>query len=236
MRAAFQGSFTRAAGSVLREPDAKALMRRAHPKYREILARVTEFDKSDRFLVNILSCAMLSAVLLSTERRYDVKTVRRFYSEAMRENAFMRFAAAHSDHYTEKGSRKLKERAARSQTCTNPYSWKFTVEDGETIDQYTATFTVCGICRLMTELGLADQIPAMCALDYDMAEMGDTVFTRQYTLAFGGPYRDCHYDRRPRKRTSKHKRNGSTCVRHNSKNNICLLWAWAPSMPASFSR
>ena len=62
MWAAFQGSFTRAAGSVLREPDAKALMRRAHPKYREILARVTEFDKGDRFLVNILSCAMKQLV------------------------------------------------------------------------------------------------------------------------------------------------------------------------------
>jgi len=208
MWAAFQGSFTRAAGSVLREPDAKALMRRAHPKYREILARVTEFDKGDRFLVNILSCAMLSAVLLSTDHRYDVETVRQFYSEAMRGNTFMRFAAAHSDHYTEKGRQKLKESAARSQTCANPYSWKFTVEDGKTIDQYTATFTNCGICRLMTELGLAEQIPAMCALDYDMAEMGGTVFTRQYTLASGGPYCDCHYDRCPRKRTREQKRNG----------------------------
>lgn len=51
---------------------------------------------------------MLSAVLLSTDHRYDVETVRRFYCEAMRENAFMRFAAAHSDHYTEKGRQKLK--------------------------------------------------------------------------------------------------------------------------------
>ncbi len=202
MWAAFQGSFTRAAGAVLREPDSKALMRRAHSKYREILVRVMEFDKDDRFLANILSCAMLCAVLLSTDYRYDVETVRLFYSEAMRKNAFMRFAAAHSNHYTEKGRQKLKKSAARSQVCTNPYSWKFTVEDGETIDQYTATFTVCGICRLMTELGLAEQIPAMCALDYDIAKMGDTVFTRQYTLASGGPYCDCHYVRCPRKRSN----------------------------------
>ncbi|BAK98679.1 hypothetical protein OBV_14810 [Oscillibacter valericigenes Sjm18-20] len=31
----------------------------------------------------------------------------------------------------------------------------------------------------------------MCTYDYDMAEQGGTVFTRQYTLASGGTYCDC---------------------------------------------
>ena len=38
----------------------------------------------------------------------------------------------------------------------------------------------------MTKLGLKECIPAMCTLDYDMAELGNTVFTREYTLAGGG--------------------------------------------------
>ena len=49
---------------------------------------------------------------------------------------------------------------------------KYSVEDGKTINQYTAYFYTCGICRLMTELGLKEYIPAMCTLDYDMAEHG----------------------------------------------------------------
>ncbi len=76
----------------------------------------------------------------------------------------------------------------------NPYSWRFAVEDGKTINQYTATFYTCGICYLMTKLGLKEYIPAMCTLDYDMAALNNTVFTREYTLAGGGAYCDCHYD------------------------------------------
>lgn len=58
-------------------------------------------------------------------------------------------------------------------------------------------FYTCGICRLMTELGLKEYIPAMCTLDYDMAELNDTVFTREQTLADGESLCDCHYDHKP---------------------------------------
>ena len=46
----------------------------------------------------------------------------------------------------------------------------------------------------MNELNLTEYIPALCSLDYVMAEMNNTIFTRKYTLASGGPYCDCHYN------------------------------------------
>ena len=62
---------------------------------------------------------------------------------------------------------------------------------------YEARFTKCGICTLMRELGLYDQVPAMCRLDYTMSEAGGTTeFVREYTLASGGPYCDCGYRRK----------------------------------------
>ena len=39
---------------------------------------------------------------------------------------------------------------------------------------YEARFTCCGICALMKKLGLYDLTPAMCHLDYTMAEAGGT--------------------------------------------------------------
>lgn len=46
----------------------------------------------------------------------------------------------------------------------------------------------------MKELGIAEIIPAMCALDYTMSEAGGASgFVREYTLASGGPYCDCGY-------------------------------------------
>lgn len=63
---------------------------------------------------------------------------------------------------------------------------------------YEARFTCCGICALMKKLGLYDLTPAMCHLDYTMAEAGGTAdFVREYTLASGGPYCDCGYKKKP---------------------------------------
>ena len=42
-----------------------------------------------------------------------------------------------------------------------------------------------------------DFVPAMCRLDYTMAEAGGTSdFVREYTLASGGPYCDCGYKKK----------------------------------------
>ena len=190
----YKGTFKKHLSATLNEPDPKVVMKAAHKKYKEILSDVTEFEKGDRFLINILSCAMLSAVLLSVKNKYTVEEVRVYYRKAMCENFITKAFSKKSKAYTEKGRAKLKEQAKASEKNANPYSWKFTVEDGETINQYTATFYTCGICYLMTKLGLAEYISAMCTLDYDMAALNNTVFTREYTLAGGGKYCDCHYD------------------------------------------
>ena len=194
MWAAYKGTFKKQLTETLREENPGEVMKFAHKKYKEILAGVDEFEKGDRFLINILSCAMLSSVLLSVKKKYTVEEVRLYYRKAMCENFLTKAASTKSKSYTEKGRAKLKEQAKKSEKNTNPYSWKFSVEDGKTLNQYTVYFYTCGICYLMTKLGLKEYIPAMCTLDYDMAAMNNTVFTREYTLASGGKYCDCHYD------------------------------------------
>ena len=62
---------------------------------------------------------------------------------------------------------------------------------------YEARFTKCGICTLLSELGIPEVTPAMCHLDYTMSEAGGaSVFVREYTLASGGPYCDCGYKKK----------------------------------------
>ena len=54
---------------------------------------------------------------------------------------------------------------------------------------------------LMKKLGLFDLTPALCHLDYAMAEAGGaTDFIREYTLASGGPYCDCVYHKKEKTR------------------------------------
>ncbi|MDO4619441.1 MAG: L-2-amino-thiazoline-4-carboxylic acid hydrolase [Lachnospiraceae bacterium] len=190
----FRGSFARAAKRELHVENGRSLMRAAHKDYREILSGVDEFDPDSRFAVNIMSCAMVIAVLKNLKKKPTLDEMTAFYKAGMCENVFMKAFLKKGRNYTPEGQEKLRLDAEKSLKRTNPYDWKFTYTPGETLNQYTATFTTCGICVLMKEYGFFEYVPAMCRLDYDMAEMGGSVFTREYTLASGGPYCDCHYD------------------------------------------
>lgn len=195
----FKKDFKKQLTETFNESNPKQVMKNAHLRYKEILAGVDKFKKGDRFLMNILSCAMLSSILLTVENKYDLETVRVYYRKVMCENTILKSKAKKSKSYTLKGREKLKKSAEESMSNENPYSWKFTVEEGKTLNQYVATFYTCGICYLMRKLGLEEYIPAMCSLDYDMARLNNTKFTRKFTLASGGKYCDCHYDHQTKK-------------------------------------
>lgn len=189
----FKGTFRKQLSKSFDERNPAEVIKNASKKYRKILSGVDEFEKGDHFLMNILSCAMLSVVLLLTKKIFPGRSprllpqgdVRKLSDESSRKK---------SRAYTAKGRELLKSQAKESEKNTNPYSWKFSVEDGETLNQYTATFHICGVCFLMTKLGLKEYIPAMCSLDYDMAALNNTEFSREFTLAGGGKYCDCHYN------------------------------------------
>ncbi len=106
----FRGSFARAAEKELGVSDGKALMRTAHSDYRKILAGVTEFDADSRFAVNIMSCAMVIAVLKNLSQKPTVEEVTDFYRSAMCDNAIMKLFLKKSNSYTRKAQETLRRR------------------------------------------------------------------------------------------------------------------------------
>lgn len=193
----FQGSFQRELHR-MSDADAKAVMKRAAKRYREILAPIPEFEKGDRFLINILSASMLAAVYLELPKKPTVKQVEEYYHHAMTDNAMMKLFLKKGSKYTTEAQAKLAQDAIDSaeRIKRNPYTWCFTYEPGPDITSYSAIFSVCGIKHLFETLGIAEITPAMCTYDYDMAELAGSIFTREYTLAGGGPCCDCHYKKK----------------------------------------
>ena len=99
--------------------------------------------------------------------------------------------------YSASDIRGMQETSALKAGDRNPYSWNMDLREYEDGSGYEAKFYTCGICTLMTELGLKHLIPAMCRLDYIMSEAGGvTNFVREHTLASGGPYCDCGYKKK----------------------------------------
>ncbi|MBQ7597672.1 MAG: L-2-amino-thiazoline-4-carboxylic acid hydrolase [Clostridia bacterium] len=178
--------------------EAKAVTKEAKPKYKQILARVPEFEKEDRFKMNLVNCALLVAFVRSMQTRPTVEALTRFYSAAMM-NAPTRWFCRMSgkQKFTEKDIRAMRQTAALRAADRNPYSWNMVFLSYPDGSGYEARFTTCGICTLMREEGLFDLVPAMCRLDYTMSDAGGrSDFVRQYTLASGGPYCDCGYKKK----------------------------------------
>ena len=178
--------------------EARKIKANAKIKYKEIIAKIPEFEKKDIFKMNIVNCALFSAFILSMKERPGVEKMTEFYSKAMMTPVMKAFCRkAGKNKFSEKDIQRMKDSAAFKAADRNPYSWNkefFLYEDGS---GYEARFSKCGICVLMKELGLAEYIPAMCKFDYTMSDAGGTsVFVRKYTLASGGPYCDCGYKKK----------------------------------------
>lgn len=200
MWALFVKSFQRQLTAVLGydTDTAREITRKAKSKYREILAKLPEFEKGDRFRMNIVGCAMLCAFILSMPRRPEVGELTDYYAKAMM-TPLMRWFCRQSGKakYTPKDIAGMKATAARKAADRNPYSWNMDFYEYPDGSGYEGRFSKCGICTLMKELGLYDLTPAMCHLDYTMSEAGGvTDFVREYTLASGGPYCDCGYKKK----------------------------------------
>ena len=180
------------------EAEAARITAAAKPKYKEIIQKLPKFEKADRFKMNIVNCAMLSAFLLSMPKRPSVREATEYYKKSMMTKPMKWFCRkSGKKKFTEGDILGMKETAAFRAADRNPYSWNmefFPYPDGS---GYEARFTKCGICVLMKELGLQELIPAMCRLDYTMSEAGGASdFVREYTIALGGPYCDCGYRKR----------------------------------------
>jgi len=176
--------------------ESKVIRKKAEKSYKEIIAKLPEFAKEDRFKMNIVNCALLSAFYLSMDRKPSLEEMTQYYKEAMMIKPMLLFCKiSGKNKFSKKDIESLNQSSKRRDGDRNPYSWNFDVIMHE--DGYTACFTSCGICTLMKELGIEEIIPAMCRLDYTMSEAsGASIFKRDYTLASGGPYCDCRYIRK----------------------------------------
>ena len=200
MWALFVGSFQKKLTDVLSYDRAAAaqITKKAHGKYRELIAGLPDFEKGDRFQMNIVSCAMLAAFVLNMPKRPNADELTDYYAAAMMTGPMKWFCRKSGKaKFSRRNIDGMRKTAAFRAADRNPYSWNMEFLPYPDGSGYEARFSKCGICTLMGELGLSDLVPAMCRLDYTMSEAGGADdFVREYTLASGGPYCDCGYKKK----------------------------------------
>ena len=57
--------------------------KKALPKYKAIISGLPEFEKADRFKMNIVNCAMLAAFYLNMEHKPTLEQMTEYYAKAM---------------------------------------------------------------------------------------------------------------------------------------------------------
>ena len=199
----FAGSFQKQLTAVLGydKATAKQITKISKPKYKEIIAKLPEFEKTDRFKMNLVNCVIIGAFILSMPERPDVDILSDYYAKSMMTKPMKWFCRmSGKKKFTKKDIDGMKATAALRAADRNPYSWNMELYEYPDGSGYEARFSKCGICVLMKELGLYDLTPALCHLDFTMSEAGGvTDFVRRYTLASGGPYCDCGYKKKKNK-------------------------------------
>lgn len=178
--------------------EAKNITAAAHKKYKEIIRSLPEFEKADRFKMNIISCAMLAGFYLNMSEKPSLQEMTQYYKNAMMTPAMEWFCrTSGKNKFSPKDIASMKQTAKLKAADRNPYSWNMDFYEYPDGSGYEARFTRCGICTLLKELGISEITPAMCRLDYTMSEAGGvSEFVREYTIASGGAYCDCGYKKK----------------------------------------
>lgn len=126
MWALFAGSFREQLTEVFGydEDAARQIAKMAKPKYKEIIQGLPEFEKADRFKMNIVNCAMLGAFILSMPWRPEVGPLTEYYAKAMMTKPMKWFCRkSGKSKYTAKDIAGMKATAALKAADRNPYSW-----------------------------------------------------------------------------------------------------------------
>ena len=175
--------------------ESKIITKNAKLKYKEIIKKLPEFEKNDRFKMNIVSCAMFASFISNLKEKPTLEDVTKWYNESMMTKSMKWFCKkTGKKKFTNKDIDNMKKTANLKAAERNPYSWNMEFYLYDNDKGYEARFTKCGICHLLKEEGLFEFAPAMCRLDYTMADAGGVSdFKREYTIAKGGAYCDCGY-------------------------------------------
>ena len=196
----FHRSFQKNLVDVLKydEEESRKITASAKKKYRELIEKLPEFEKADRYKMNEVNCAMVCAFFLNVPHLPSLEDATEYYKKSMMTGAMQWFCRqSGKKKFTQADIQGMKDTAELKAGDRNPYSWNMDFYEYEDGSGYEARFTQCGICKLMDEVGLSELIPAMCRLDYTMSQAdGVTDFVREYTLASGGPYCDCGYKKK----------------------------------------
>ena len=87
--------------------------------------------------------------------------------------------------FTRKFQESMMKRSERENRIDSPYNWQAHYKQGKVDEEFTLSYTRCGLCELARKRGHLDILPDMCKTDYITFEAMGVILHRNKTLASG---------------------------------------------------
>jgi len=151
----------------IEKKEGKEITKASKKMYKDIIKKLPNFEKKDRFKMNMVSCAMFIAFLKNVKNKPSLNDVTTWYNQAMKTRLMHLFCKiSGKSKFKAKTYKSLENTAELKAGDRNPYSWNMEFYPYSDDSGYEVRFTKCGICHLLKEYGLFEYTQAMCKLDY----------------------------------------------------------------------
>jgi len=188
IRLIFSRSFRRQLTASLGEHNARDVMRKTQPLYRDIVQRSPSIGgRENPTIMNVLIAAFVAAIYKTAGGKLSSERMGEAFSDALEQAAafklFARFMGKRN--FTRRWQDKRYAWAVASQGKVYPADFVSAFVYGKTINEYGVNYSECGICKLLQRESCADLAPQLCKFDYVTAKYMGCTLTRTKTIANG---------------------------------------------------
>ena len=178
------------------EWDYNLLRKAAKERFRDILTSTPSIGsyRENSLKKNLVGGMVWFAIYETAKERYGSQMSLPLYEKMCRASIAMPMMlrmARMTKPFTRKFQESMMKRSERENRIDSPYNWQAHYKQGKVDEEFTLSYTRCGLCELARKRGHMNLLPVMCKTDYI------TFLHRNKTLASGD---DCclYYMTKPR--------------------------------------
>ena len=172
------------------EWDYHQLRKAAKNRFREILTSTPSIGsyRENSLKKNLVGGMVWFAIYETAKERYGIHMSLPLYEKMCRASISMPMMlrmARMAKPFTRKFLESMMKRSERENSIDSPYNWQAHYQLGKVDEEFTLSYTRCGLCELARKRGHLDILPAMCKTDYITFEAMGAILHRNKTLASG---------------------------------------------------
>ena len=186
----FSGRMKKGLKAVVPREDAKFLLKKAKPIYKDLLSKMEGVSDNNPMATNITTSFIIISVWLASGKRITTEEMSRIM-EIVVDWMPMKMLYGSIDMNTQKGIQAFSKMMHKNADWARRHpedvnTWDFHFDEALHQDGFYYHFTHCPIADFCKKYGLEEINPVLCNIDFITMAMMHSVLHREHTIAEGG--------------------------------------------------